>query len=330
MKKAVVFLLLLAVLLSACGAKGPYETEFFAMDTVMQLRLYGAQDAPALAKDVIREIGELESTLSVTKDDSEVARLNRGESITPGDTLSGLLDATLALSRRTDGCLDPTIYPIVKLWGFTTGEYRVPSEDARHEALSLTGIDHIHNTDGALSLDPGCAMDFGAVAKGFGAGKCAELVEQAGACGILTLGGNIQTVGSKPDGTPWKIGVTDPDNSEQSIAVLTLEGSNAVVTSGGYQRYFDEGGIRYSHIMDPMTGASVQNEMRSVTIVADDGFLADGLSTALYVMGMEKATAFWQSSDDFEMVLITDEGIFVSEGLRDRFSCEKDYEVISR
>lgn len=328
MKKRAIPIVLCLLCLLGC-AKSSFETEFFAMDTVMQLRLYGAQDANTLSRSVIAEINALESTLSVTQDGSEVARLNRGEEFTPDAQLSDLLTDTLALSERTGGCLDPTIYPVVKLWGFTTGEYRVPTDTEREAALRLTGTEHIH-TNGTLSLDEGCALDFGAVAKGYAAQRCAEIIAKSGASGILTLGGNIQTVGVKPDGIPWKVGITDPEDPEKTVAVLSLEGDNAVVTSGGYQRYFEENGVRYSHIMDPKTGKPVQNEMLSVTICAKSGFLADGLSTALYVMGEEKAAEFWRESDDFEMVLITENGIFVSEGLADCFSCERDYEVIAR
>ncbi len=332
MKKLFLSLLALCLLLNGCtGQTSGYETDFFAMDTLMSLRLYGAQDAQSLSGSILREITALEQQLSVTIADSEVSRLNEGQTLTPSEPLSDLLVRTQALSERTKGCLDPTIYPALHLWGFTTGEYRVPGEKELEEALAKTGFSHLLWEGDTLTLCDGAQLDFGAAAKGYASECCAALIARENCSGILTLGGNIQTVGEKPDGTPWSIGITDPAQPEQCIATLLLQGTQSIVTSGGYQRYFEQDGVRYSHIIDPATGKSAQAGLDSVTIVADSGFLADGLSTALYVMGLEEATRFWQASSDFEMVLITQEGrIYVSEALAPSFSCEKDFQVIKR
>ena len=332
MTKRLLALVLAFLLLTGCAGRPNWqETEFFAMDTVMKLRLYGGEEPTEVFGTVIRSISALENVLSVTKEESAVARLNRGEAVTPPEDLRILLEKSLDLSQRTEGCLDPTIYPLVKLWGFTTGEYRVPEDAEVQNTLKTVGSQHIAFENDTLRLENGAQLDFGAVAKGYAAEVCADLLREAGCSGILTLGGNIQTVGDKPDGSDWRVGITDPEQPESSIAALSLQGSNAVVTSGGYQRYFEENGVRYSHIIDPATGHPAQSDLSSVTIVAESGLLADGLSTALYVMALEGAIEFWRGSDDFEMVLITQEGeIHVSEGLADRFSCEKEYQVIKR
>ena len=328
------WLVLLPVLLLLCGCAGKpsdYQTEFFAMDTVMTVHLYQAKNAEQQGQSLIRQINDLDAALSVTREQSEVARINGGEVLTPSPAVQDLLDKTLELSDRTGGCLDPTVYPIVKLWGFTTGEYHLPTQEEIDRTLPLCGVQHVHFEGGTLSVDPGSALDFGAVAKGYAAELCAGQLEKAGVNGILALGGNVQTVGSKPDGTEWRVGVTDPGDPSNTVAVLRLTGSNAVVTSGGYQRYFEADGQRYCHIMDPFTGQSAKAGLCSVTIVAKSGFLADGLSTALYVMGPEKAEAFWRDSDDFECVLITDEGqMLVTEGLADKIETEIGFTVIKR
>lgn len=324
---------LFLILLLLCGcAKQPaeYETEFFAMDTVMTMHLYGKAPEEQ-GQALVQKINTLDATLSVTRPANDISRLNSGEALKPSPVVLDLLKLTLALHERTGGCLDPTVYPIVRLWGFTTGEYHVPTEDEIAGTLPLCGVDHIHVQDVTVSLDPGSALDFGAVAKGYAAEQCAKQLAGAGINGILALGGNIQTVGSKPDGSDWKIGITNPFAPDTTVAVLNLQGSHAVVTSGGYQRYFEEDGVRYSHIMDPATGQSARAGLCSVTIVSDSGFLADGLSTALYVMGPSRAEAFWRESDDFECVLITDDGkMLVTEGLADHIDSQIGYTVIER
>ena len=301
-------------LLSGC-AERTADATFFAMDTVMSVRVWGADasDACATAQQTVQA---LERELSVTEEDSVLARLNAaGSGTLPGDALT-LLRSALDLSARTGGALDPTLYPVVRLWGFTTGGYRVPADEEIARALARVGAEHVLIDGDTVTLTGGAMLDFGAVAKGFAAQECADALSAAGAtAALLSFGGNVQTVGSKPDGTPWRIGIAAPDGSG-TAATLSLAGSYAVVTSGGYQRYFEENGVRYCHIFDPASGAPAQSGLASVTIVARDGLLADGLSTALYVMGLDAAAEFWRDSDDFEAVFITDDGgIFCTAGL---------------
>lgn len=311
-----VFLLFLTGL-SGCARTQAAEATFFAMDTVMSARVWHGAGGAADAQAVQSLVTELEQTLSVTDERSELYRLNAdGQAELSADTLN-ILQQTLALSARTGGALDPTLYPAVRLWGFTTGDYRVPSEAEIAEAMAAAGTEHVSIDGSTVTLTDGAMLDFGAVAKGYAAQKAAdELAARGAAAAVLSLGGNVQTLGSKPDGTPWKIDVRDPFDGTRAAVTLSLTGSHAVVTSGGYQRYFEEDGVRYSHIFDPETGAPARSGLASVTVAADDGLLADGLSTALYVMGLDAAADFWRASDDFEAVLITDGGeIFVTEGL---------------
>ena len=331
--KKISLILLLALLLSSCGTtSSAYEADLFAMDTVMNLQVWSRepkQDVEALAA----MLREAEAELSVTQPTSDVAQLNANGSGVLPELSRTLLEKTLALSQRTEGCLDPTIYPALRLWGFTTGSYQVPDAAALQEALTHTGTQHVHLDGDTVTLDPGTELDFGAVAKGCLGQLCADyLLEQDPDCyAVLSLGGNLQTVGSKPDGSDWRVGVTDPESPEESLAVLSLQGTNSVVTSGGYQRNFQQDGHTYCHILDPATGRPAENGLSSVTIVCQDGTTADGLSTALYVMGPEKAAAFWRESDDFEMVLVDDNHqVYVSEGLQDRISCDLPYQVIAR
>ena len=216
---------------------------------------------------------------------------------------------------------------MVRAWGFTTGDYQVPSDDDLATLTALvdyTRIDY-DPASGAVSLPEGMEIDLGSVAKGYAGREAAQLLRQAGvSSALLNLGGNIQTVGSRPDGDPWQIGVKDPSTG-QPMMVLSIR-DQAVVTSGGYERYFQQDGRTYWHIMDPATGRPAESGLRSVTIVGDDGLVCDGLSTALFVMGLERAAQFWAGSDDFEAIFVTDDGsVYLTQGLTDRFALTQDH-----
>lgn len=150
--------------------------------------------------------------------------------------------------------------------------------------------------------------------------------------GMVSLGGNVQTIGKKPDGTRWQIGIQDPDSTQGEVLAVVEAEDQAVITSGGYERYFEEDGNTYIHIIDPRTGYPADGDLKSVTIVSGDGTLADALSTSLYIMGYDGAVEYWKAhSEAFDMVLVTDQGgLYVTEGLRDRFRSETDPVILNR
>ena len=297
------------------------------MDTLMHVKIWGSDAADAVRQELFR----LEKLLSVTENSSDVALLNCGGYKRISDETDELLHSALAISERTGGAFDPTVYPLVRLWGFTEATQRVPSQDELQAALSHIGIENVDAQDGFAELKNGAQLDFGGIAKGYAAERCSSILQASGVeAALLALGGNVQTVGSKPDGTPWAIGIADPAQPEQSLATLRFTGSLALVTSGGYQRYFEENGVRYHHILDPKTGMPAQSGLASVTVLAQSGTLADALSTALFVMGLDEATEFWRASDDFEAVFITDDGeIYATAGATELLDdCE--FQVIAR
>ena len=327
-KKCLLLLSALTLLfLSGCTSQTVSESQkdFFAMDTIMDFTIYGQEDLLDQTESMIRS---LEAEMSVTDPDSEIAVINEnGYGKVTGDT-SDLISAALSLCKRTDGALDISVYPIVHAWGFTTGNYQVP-DDASIQALlplvDYTQIDYQQDS-GDIQLPDGMEIDLGSVAKGYAGQKAADFLKENGVTsGLLSLGGNIQAIGSKPDGSPWKIGIQDPFQNESPMMVLSVT-DKSVVTSGGYERYFQQDGKTYWHIMDPSTGYPAENGLVSVTIVGTDGMLCDGLSTSLFVMGLEKAADFWGSSDDFDAVFVTeDQTVYITEGLADSFTLTEDY-----
>ena len=328
-RRAGALALLVLLLLPLCGCAPQADTrEIFAMDTVMELTVYGSG-----AADRTRETAELlsglEAKLSVTRADSEVARLNAGKTVDLSKEMAELLRRSLCLRDETGGALEPFLYPLTRLWGFTTGDYRVPSD--AEIAETLAGIrGGSYTLEGDTASLHGLALDFGAVAKGYAGQLAAERLRAAGVTSaILSLGGNVQTVGLKPDGSLWNVAIRDPEDPEGYLGVLAV-GETAVVTSGGYQRYFEEDGVRYIHILDPETGRPADAGLSSVTIVSADGLLADGLSTALYVLGLDRAEALWRDRSDFEAVLVAKDGaIYVTAGLAEAFS-GAEFQVIER
>ena len=313
MKKVLSVLLLLCLLLTACSNDGPAETELFAMDTYMRIRVWGDDDP---LNDAVDEIRRLEKLFSVTNETSEVYALNQNGTASLSGETAEILSQAVALSVRTGGAFDPTVYPLVSAWGFTSDTPQIPTREVLNALLPLVGTEHLSLTGSSAVLTGGAQVDLGGIAKGYTAQKCLEVLSQRGLqTAMLSLGGNVQTLGSKPDGTAWVIGIADPEEPSEAIATLTFTGSMAVVTSGGYQRYFDSDGTRYHHILDPETGMPAETGLASVTVLTQDGTTADALSTALFVMGMEKAVDFWSESDDFEAVFITQDGkILATEG----------------
>ena len=320
-------LLSAAFLLTGCSgapAQEPETATFFAMDTAMDFTVYG--DA-ALLDEAETLIGSLEEQVSVTDEHSDIYAIDHTGSGSLSGNAAELMEQALELCRRTGGALDISVYPIVRAWGFTTGSYQVPDEETIQSLLPLVDYTQIQYdaATGVVTLPEGMEIDLGSVAKGYAGQLAAQMLREHGVqSALLNLGGNVQTVGAKPDGSPWQIGIKDPQG-EDAMMVLSVE-DQAVVTSGGYERYFEQDGQTYWHIMDPSTGHPADSGLISVTIVGDEGVVCDGLSTALFVMGLEKAADLWAQSGDFEAVFVTASGeVYITKGLRDRFALTEQY-----
>lgn len=310
----------------AAGRSREWTDQLFAMDTIMTFTACGprGQAAVEAAKEEIRR---LDALLSTGLESSEVSRLNReGGGLLSPDT-AALTEAALAVWQDTGGLFDFTVYPLMELWGFPSGEFRVPAAEELAAVLPLTDAGQVRFDGESLQLGSGQRIDFGGIAKGYAAARVMEIYRAHGVTsGMVSLGGNVQVLGNKPDGTPWRIGVQDPAGSSGAyLGVLSLT-DRAAVTSGGYQRYFEQDGQTYIHILDPRTGCPAESDLSSVTVVSRDGTLADALSTALYVMGRADAESYWRAhQEDFGLVLVDREGrIAVTEDLADSFAPEAE------
>jgi len=316
---------------SAAPEKAEATRDFFAMDTFMTLQVYG--DRPQNAIDAaVEEIERLDGLLSTEDENSEVGRLNAEGGGSVGEDTLYLLQRSIALTEDTKGAFDITIYPVMKAWGFAGGTYRVPEQTELQELLRHVNAAAlvVEEKEYNLQLPEHVQIDFGSIAKGYASQRAVEVLRREGIeSAMLNLGGNVALLGTKPDGTGWRIAIQDPKKNGNYLGVVEAKDC-FIITSGGYERYFEEDGVIYHHIMDPATGMPARNGLLSVTILSADGTLADGLSTALFVMGPEKATDYWKEHHDlFDMILYTEDGtMYITEGIRESFSSQRPFEVI--
>ena len=321
------FLYLPLLLLSGC-AETEASRECFAMDTVMQLRAYGPQTAAALDA-AEQEIYRLEGLLSCQDPEAELARCNTG-SETVSEETAALIQTALDLSAATGGAYDPTLYPLTLAWGFSGGQYRVPDEAELSALRTQTGAEHVQVDGCRVRLDAGTQLDLGGIAKGYTAGRIRKILQDAGVrAAIVSLGGNVAAIGKKPGGGDWIVGLQDPQDPGSYFGTVAVSGA-CVVTSGGYQRYFEQDGVRYHHILDPKTGRPAASGLQSVSVVSQDDTLADALSTALFVMGLDAGAALYRAGDlAFEAVFMTDDGsVWITPGLAGQYQSDRPYQVL--
>ncbi len=319
--------------------------QLFAMDTVMSFTAYGSKAEEAVDA-AMKEIERLDALLSTGNESSEISQLNAAGSFLVSEDTLEILEEAESIWQSTGGLFDVTIYPLMQLWGFPTGDYRVPTQEEISGTLSLVDAARMQIEGAQVTLGEGQQVDLGGIAKGYASDRVMELYREYGVTsGMVSLGGNIETLGIKPDGSSWKIGIRNPETTSGSGSgtedvLLALEVENqAVITSGGYERYFEENGETYIHILDPRTGYPAASGLLSVTVVSEHGMLADALSTSLYIMGVTDAEEYWREygndeEKEFELILVdTDGQIYVTEGLRDKIELQdasQNPEIVER
>lgn len=335
-------------------------TSFTAMNTYMTVKSYGKKSKSAAAANqfVQQEVEWLESILSTTIEGSDIYKLNEStendnssfkeNSVHPETAY--LISRSNELHDQTGGAFNPALYPVIKEWGFTTGEYKVPSEERIRQLLKYTDFSKIKISEKTTSpellpadynkaepaplviinLPTGMQLDFGAIGKGYAGDKAIEILRKAGvSSALLDFGGNIQVLGGKPDGSDWTVGIKNPWGGQPVVAVKLRD--SCMITSGGYERFFTgPDGHKYIHIFDNETGRPVENELESVTIICREGLYGDALSTSLFVMGLDKAIEFWQgSARDFDFVIITkDRQLLFSAPLEKNISLLFDFDSV--
>lgn len=328
---AVTFLIIQFVLPRQSGSSSPADpiriTEFH-FNTVVTVSIYDSSDESLL--DACMDLcEEYESLFSRTEETSELYKLNHGTLPMEGeyyilsDLTADLIQKGLEYSRLSDGAFDITIAPVSSLWDFSSENPHVPEKAALDEALSLVGWENVDLQGNRIRfLKEGMEIDLGGIAKGYIADCLKEyLISQGVESAIINLGGNVLCIGSRPDGTPFKIGIQKPfSDRNETLASVELS-DQSVVSSGTYERNFEEDGIFYHHILNPKTGYPYDNGLTSVTIFSDASVDGDGLSTSCFALGLEQGMALIDSIPDVYALFVTEDGeLHYSDGLLDTFA----------
>lgn len=316
------------------SSEEPVSREIFAMDTYMTVTAYG-ENAEKAVDEAQAEIERLDALLSTGSEDSEITKLNQNGGGNVSEDTKYLLSRSLEIWKETGGEYEIGVYPLMRAWGFTTQEYAVPSEETLKSLLELADSSQITLDEDSSTVTfgkEGMEIDLGGIAKGYTSSRIMEIFQENQVdCGLVSLGGNVQLYGAKPDGSNWRVAIQSPDDEQDYMGILEAKDC-AVITSGGYERYFEQDGVTYHHIIDPDTGYPADSGLKSVSIISTDGTLADALSTSLFIMGKDKAQEFWQKhSDEFDVILLDEEGnIYVSDGIADSFICENEVTVLKK
>lgn len=330
MKKLISLAVLAAfALINLCGCKSEaplFEEELYALDTIITISVYsGSRAALDYAENEIRR---LESLLSASDENSDIAKINESSNafVPVEEETFQLIKTALMLSNQTDGCFDITVYPAVKLWGFTSSKLYIPTEQELLNVKSLIDYTNVelNEDDKSVRVPNSTQLDLGAIAKGFIADKAAEALINGGVTSaILNFGGNIRIIGSKPVDKDFTIGIKAPfsDGYFATVAARDITFS----TAGGYERYFEKDSEIYHHIINPHTASPAETDVLSATVLGEKGELCDALATACFVLGSEQSKALCEKYPDYSFVFLTDDSVYVSKSLSDKFELSNTY-----
>lgn len=352
---ALLVVMLTTGLLTACTSNNPTPTpnsdsasapkaaqlDGFAMGTVISQKLYG-DNGQEVADQTMKKITEMEKLLTFNSDvpEGDVYQINHNAGIknVEVDPMTvKILKKAQEVAELSGGAFDVTVGPIVKDWGIGTKPQYIPSEQELKALLPLVNYQDLYVDDHSAGLkNAGQMIDLGGIAKGYAGDVAIDIYKQNGVkSGFISLGGNVVTLGNKPDGTPWSVGIRNPrqvsGQAEQIVGFIKVA-DKAVVTAGDDQRYFEKDGVRYHHILDPHTGYPAKSDLMSVTLVTDSSLDADAIDTAVFILGLEKGKKLLEEIGGIEAVFITtDKKIYVTDGLKGNFQFydeSKEYQYV--
>lgn len=343
-KKSLILIFIIIIFLSSCSNSSAkytqkYEDQFFAMGTVITQQLY-YDDSQKVFEEVKKRFKDIENSMTINTPGSLVDNLNSksgsGSFVKLNKDIIYVLSKAKNFASLSKGSFDVSVGPLVKAWGVFTDNPRIPNKNEIDKLKSLVDYNDIKLNEKSLSASlkrKNQIVDLGGIAKGYAGDEAIKIFKKHGiTSAFVNLGGNVVTLGGKPDGSPWKVGIQNPRGPDgEYIAIVKVSGKT-VVTSGDYERFFEKDGVRYHHIIDPTTGYPSKSGLISTTIVTSLSIDADALSTSTFVLGLEKGMALVKKMKDTEAIFITeDKKIYTTTGLKDKITITDDnneYEYI--
>lgn len=304
----------------------------FAMGTVIDQKVFTVNGQEVMDR-AMEELESLEALLTFNAPGGDVNKLNENagkNSVELNPHTIAILKKSQEVAELSDGAFDITIGPVVRAWGIGTDHPQILGESELQELLPLVNYrDLIIEENNAFLKKEGQMVDLGGIAKGYAGDIAGEIYRNHGInSAFINLGGNVVTIGSKPDGSPWVVGISDPrgsiagrlnPNRDKHVGAVSVI-DKSVVTAGDEQRFFEYEGVRYHHILNPHTGYPAQSDLMSVTLITETSLEADALDTAVFILGLEKGREMLEKYGNVEAVFITkDKKIYVTEGLKDNF-----------
>jgi thiamine biosynthesis lipoprotein len=300
------------------------------MGTVVTQAIYS--DDQSVAPEVISLLTETEEKrISWREEGSEIARINSGAGSGAPTEVSGktieYIRSVIDVAADSGGAFDPTIGKLSRLWDFDNGGNAIPDPGEIAALVEDVGYTAINLDGNAVTLGKGVSIDLGAIGKGIGCDEIERYLSGRGDVrgALVNIGGSsVLTYGEKDTREPWKVAVLDPRDESGFLGALSLEGVNHVSSSGDYERFFEAGGVRYHHILDPATGYPADSGLISVTVVMDRGAYCDALSTACFVLGYERAQTLLTKYGAEAIFVDAEKNVRVTDGLKDRFELMAD------
>ncbi len=306
-------MLVLAVLVSGCGRKQPemVSRQGFYFDTIIGIEAYGdPDDVDSAIEHAFALCQDIEKTFSRTREDSELYALNHRteQSVEVSDQLAYVIGEGLSYYELSEGKFDITIAPVSELWDFKSENPQVPDAEAIAEAVKKVDAANVHVQGNTVTFDsPDTMIDLGAIVKGYAADILKECLKEDGiTSGLINLGGNVMSIGKKPDGTDWEVGIQKPFADRNQVITKVKAADCSVVSSGVYERYFEQNGIRYSHILDASTGYPADTDLWQATVVTESSMQGDALSTVCMLLGYEKAKQLTGQMDGVRQTLFVE------------------------
>lgn len=335
-KRKIIAVLIIAIsvlsIISGCTSNNkkassePIAKTEFVLGTLVTIKIYDDVEEEIFHK-VFSRLKEIENKMTINAERSEVIDINAKA----GKDFAKVSEDTFYVIKRgkyfseiSKGRFDISIGPLVKLWNIGTEGAKVPSKEEIESKKVLVNYNDVVLNEAELKVmlkDEGMTLDLGGIAKGYGSDAVVDILKENNIKhAIINLGGNVFAYGNKPDGTPWRIGVQNPQSSRGEYIGITKAVNQTVVTSGIYERFFEEDGKRYNHILDTDTGYPVENNLAGVSIIADSSIDADSLSTAVFALGLKEGMKLIEGLDNAEAVFVTkDSEVYITSGLKDDF-----------